>query len=433
MKRTALFLFSLCALLLPACPALAQRMFRSFAEIEQDSNYVKARQQVSAQLRRLAEQPQPALRPDTVPVSEVIAAWQRWWNNGRDRMKDLLLTEQVEYDRDLLLPQPNDQPPHQYEQAFMKASDMVKLRFAAYPSLPPSHWIWRTDSSTTKLFWSKPQANYAIGIDTTVLRHHMVERFGQHDLWHIAATWYSGRINLYFNFWDYCDTRICPMLNLLEVQRGEVRHIARMEESKGILAWYQYYKDHAHAPRYPLLSYPNPRSYFLQPLEHYFGGSELMLLADMIRLQLGEKWDEVYDIMDDDFYLLLQTRPDGRLSLHILKRRSMSPNDAPSSYIKSPTYLQSAVASLPAHLFGNFVTDDGRIFPYRIIIGCRANEYHRWVLQDALYYKDRHAAFSGIHYYADNLFTPQSAEQTTPPEDCDISQWWWYKPIRIGD
>ena len=69
-------------------------MFSSFAEIEQDSNYVKARQQVSVQLRRLAKQPQPALRPDTVPADEVIAAWLRWWNNGRDRMKDLLLTEQ---------------------------------------------------------------------------------------------------------------------------------------------------------------------------------------------------------------------------------------------------------------------------------------------------------------------------------------------------
>ena len=96
MKRTILPLLLLCALCGWSRPAVAQKLFHSLDEIYQDSNYIKARQRVEEQLRRQAEQPRQAMRPDTVPVSEVIEAWHTWWEKGRQSLQGLMLTERME-------------------------------------------------------------------------------------------------------------------------------------------------------------------------------------------------------------------------------------------------------------------------------------------------------------------------------------------------
>ena len=96
MKRTILSFMLPCLLFGWSSPSVAQKLFHSLDEVYRDSNYVKARQRVEEQLRQRAEQPRQAMRPDTVPVSEVIEAWNTWWEKGRQSLQGLMLTERME-------------------------------------------------------------------------------------------------------------------------------------------------------------------------------------------------------------------------------------------------------------------------------------------------------------------------------------------------
>lgn len=88
MKRTILSFMLPCLLFGWSSPSVAQKLFHSLDEVYRDSNYVKARQRVEEQLRRQAEQPRQAMRPDTVPVGEVFEAWNTWWKKDDKACRD---------------------------------------------------------------------------------------------------------------------------------------------------------------------------------------------------------------------------------------------------------------------------------------------------------------------------------------------------------
>mgnify|MGYP000394048531 CR=1 FL=1 len=124
------------------------------------------------------------------------------------------------------------------------------------------------------------------------------------------------------------------------------------------------------------------------PLEAYYGGAELKLLAEMIRLQLGADWDEVRNGLGFDFCLLFTTRADGRLNVKVIKPGNST---QPTAQTQATRKLAQAVSALPPHLMGSLLTTDGHVFPYRLIAGrpigvSPDNPYrHKWVLTDCLY------------------------------------------------
>lgn len=391
MKRTILSFMLLCALCGWSWPAAAQKLFHSLDEIYQDTNYVKARQRVEEQLRRRAEQPRQAMRPDTVPVGEVFEAWNTWWKKGRQSLQGLMLTERLE--TTFLVD--TTEPGSAFKHTFMQATPTAMLRYAAAPSLPLSTWALDTTSGAEQLLWTGPQPYYATGVDTTALRRQLMQRYGTDNLWRIPATWFSGQICMHLNYWDYCGTRVCLQVQRADVNHGRITRKARWHEQKGILAWYQYYNGFQQY----FDKFRHAFEYY-HPLEHFYGEAELMVLADMIRLQLGEKWPQVFDILSDahagEFYFLLEEKNDGHLRLHMLKRFYESPRVSYAEYYEAIKLLRQALAALPPHLLGHFMTTDGRVFPYRIITGAAISSYltdnkyeNRWVMKDCLFYQNK--------------------------------------------
>lgn len=184
MKRTILSFMLPCLLCGWSSPSVAQKLFHSLDEVYRDSNYVKARQRVEEQLRRRAEQPRQAMRPDTVPVSEVIEAWNTWWEKGRQSLQGLMLTERME----TTFPVDTTEPKSAFKHTFMQATPTAMLRYAAAPSLPLSTWALDTTSGAEQLLWTGPQPYYATGVDTTALRRQLMQRYGTDNLWRIPAT-----------------------------------------------------------------------------------------------------------------------------------------------------------------------------------------------------------------------------------------------------
>ena len=298
MKRTILPLMLLCALCGWSWPAAAQKLFHSLDEIYQDTNYVKARQRVEEQLRRRAEQPRQAMRPDTVPVSEVIEAWNTWWEKGRQSLQGLMLTERME----TTFPVDTTEPGSAYKHTLMQATPTAMLRYAAAPSLPLSTWALDTTSGAEQLLWTGPQPYYSTGVDTIALRRQLMQRYGTDNLWRIPATWFSGQICMHLNYWDYCGTRVCLQVQRADVSQGRITRKARWHAQRGILSWYQYYNGFQQYPD----KFRHAFEYY-HPLEHFYGEAELMVLADMIRLQLGDKWLQVLEQVRD-FYFLLEEK-----------------------------------------------------------------------------------------------------------------------------
>lgn len=384
-------------------PAPAQKLFHSLDEIYQDSNYVKARQRVEEQLRRQAGQPQPALRPDTVPVSEVTDAWNVWWKKGRQSLQGLMLTERMDFAPGA--PFLIDTVAQKFvKRALMQATPVAMLRYAAAPALPLSTWALDTMNHAEYLFWTGPQPYYTTGVDTTALRRQLMQRYGTDNLWRIPATWFSGQICMHLNYWDYCGTRVCLQTHMAKVSQGRITQQARWDAQKGILAWYQYYNGFQRRSDAHL----SPLEYY-HPLEHFYGEAELMVLADMIRLQLGDKWMQVLDIISNvhtgNFYFLLETKPDGHLQLHMLKRVYESPVISYTERYDAIKLLRQALAALPPHLLGSFMTTDGRVFPYRIITGEELSAYltndkpqKRWVMKDCLYYQNENRASYALNW-----------------------------------
>lgn len=237
MKRTILSFMLPCLLCGWSSPSVAQKLFHSLDEVYRDSNYVKARQRVEEQFRRRAEQPRQAMRPDTVPVSEVIEAWNTWWEKGRQSLQGLMLTERME----TTFPVDTTEPKSAFKHTLMQATPTAMLRYAAAPSLPLSTWALDTTSGAEQLLWTGPQPYYATGVDTTALRRQLMQRYGTDNLWRIPATWFSGQICMHLNYWDYCGTRICLQVQRADVSQGRITRKARWHEQRGILSWYQYY------------------------------------------------------------------------------------------------------------------------------------------------------------------------------------------------
>ena len=393
MKRTILPLLLLCALCGWSCPAVAQKLFHSLDEIYQDSNYIKARQRVEEQLRRQAEQPRQAMRPDTVPVSEVIEAWNTWWEKGRQSLQGLMLTERME----TTFPVDTTEPGSAYKHTLMQATPTAMLRYAAAPSLPLSTWALDTIGGTEQLLWTGPQPYYSTGVDTIALRRQLMQRYGTDNLWRIPATWFSGQICMHLNYWDYCGTRVCLQVQRADVSQGRITRKARWHAQRGILSWYQYYNGFQQYPD----KFRHAFEYY-HPLEHFYGEAELMVLADMIRLQLGDKWLQVLEQVRD-FYFLLEEKNDGHLELHLLKRQTKDPTISDKTYFNAGKWLRQAIAALPPHLLGHFMTTDGRVFPYRIITGndlnsCLKNHRpeDRWILKDCLFYPNKNRVFYAL-------------------------------------
>ena len=393
MKRTIFPLLLLCALCGWSRPAVAQKLFHSLDEIYQDSNYIKARQRVEEQLRRQAEQPRQAMRPDTVPVSEVIEAWNTWWEKGRQSLQGLMLTERME----TTFPVDTTEPGSAYKHTLMQATPTAMLRYAAAPSLPLSTWALDTTSGAEQLLWTGPQPYYATGVDTTALRRQLMQRYGTDNLWRIPATWFSGQICMHLNYWDYCGTRVCLQVQRADVSQGRITRKARWHAQRGILSWYQYYNGFQQYPD----KFRHAFEYY-HPLEHFYGEAELMVLADMIRLQLGDKWLQVLEQVRD-FYFLLEEKNDGHLELHLLKRQTKDPTISDKTYFNAGKWLRQAIAALPPHLLGHFMTTDGRVFPYRIITGndlnsCLKNHRpeDRWILKDCLFYPNKNRVFYAL-------------------------------------
>lgn len=386
MKRTILSFMLPCLLFGWSSPSVAQKLFHSLDEVYRDSNYIKARQRVEEQLRRQAEQPQPAMRPDTVPVGEVIEAWNTWWEKGRQSLQGLMLTERLE--TTFLVD--TTEPGSVYKHTLMQATPTAMLRYAAAPSLPLSTWALDTTSGTEQLLWTGPQPYYSTGVDTTALRRQLMQRYGTDNLWRIPATWFSGQICMHLNYWDYCGTRVCLQVQRADVNQGRITRKARWHEQKGILAWYQYYNGFQQY----FDKFRHAFEYY-HPLEHFYGEAELMVLADMIRLQLGDKWLQVLEQVRD-FYFLLEEKNDGHLELHLLKRQTKFPTTSDKTYFNAGQWLRQAIAALPPHLLGHFMTTDGRVFPYRIITGGAISSYltddkyeNRWVMKDCLFYQNK--------------------------------------------
>ena len=393
MKRTILSFMLPCLLCGWSSPSVAQKLFHSLDEVYRDSNYVKARQRVEEQLRRRAEQPRQAMRPDTVPVSEVIEAWNTWWEKGRQSLQGLMLTERME----TTFPVDTTEPKSAFKHTLMQATPTAMLRYAAAPSLPLSTWALDTTSGAEQLLWTGPQPYYATGVDTTALRRQLMQRYGTDNLWRIPATWFSGQISMHLNYWDYCGTRVCLQVQRADVNHGRITRKARWHEQKGILAWYQYYNGFQQY----VDKFRHAFEYY-HPLEHFYGEAELMVLADMIRLQLGDKWLQVLEQVRD-FYFLLEEKNDGHLELHLLKRQTKDPTISDKTYFNAGKWLRQAIAALPPHLLGHFMTTDGRVFPYRIITGndlnsCLKNHRpeDRWILKDCLFYPNKNRVFYAL-------------------------------------
>ena len=393
MKRTILSFMLPCLLCGWSSPSVAQKLFHSLDEVYRDSNYVKARQRVEEQLRRRAEQPRQAMRPDTVPVSEVIEAWNTWWEKGRQSLQGLMLTERME----TTFPVDTTEPKSAFKHTLMQATPTAMLRYAAAPSLPLSTWALDTTSGAEQLLWTGPQPYYATGVDTTALRRQLMQRYGTDNLWRIPATWFSGQICMHLNYWDYCGTRVCLQVQRADVNQGRITRKARWHEQRGILAWYQYYNGFQQYPD----KFHHAFEYY-HPLEHFYGEAELMVLADMIRLQLGDKWLQVLEQVRD-FYFLLEEKNDGHLELHLLKRQTKDPTISDKTYFNAGQWLRQAIAALPPHLLGHFMTTDGRVFPYRIITGndlnsCLKNHRpeDRWILKDCLFYPNKNRVFYAL-------------------------------------
>lgn len=384
MKRTALFLFSLCALLLPHATALAQNAifrqneFPTLDSLLRHEHYADGARLAEGQRGRVAQAlDQSPLKPDTLPEAQVIDAFNRWVKAGRAPMLSRMRVERLTYRGQTALN--FDLHDARVSRTFLQAADMPLLRSAAAPSLPLSQWLLEeTDArkGTARLYWTAPQPEFCLGLDTAALRQGLASRYDAAQAARIPATWYTGRLFLHLDYWDYCGTAVCEAVQAVNVKRGQATQFSSWFAEKGNLAYAQYYKD----GRFTWIGD--------LPLEAYYGGAELKLLAEMIRLQLGADWDEVRDGLGFNFCLLFTTRADGRLSVKVIKPGNST---QPTAQTQAARKLAQAVSALPPHLMGSLLTTDGHVFPYRLIAGrpigiSPDNPYrHKWVLTDCLY------------------------------------------------
>lgn len=90
MKHTVLCLFSVCTLLMPTPPVMAQNEifrqneFPTLDSLLRHENYVDGARLAEGHRNRVAKAlAQSPLKPDTLPETQVIEAFNRWTQKGR--------------------------------------------------------------------------------------------------------------------------------------------------------------------------------------------------------------------------------------------------------------------------------------------------------------------------------------------------------------
>ena len=169
MKHTILCLFSVCTMLMPTPPVVAQNEifrqneFPTLDSLLRHENYVDGARLAEGHRNRVAKAlAQSPLKPDTLPEAQVIEAFNRWTQKGRAPLLNRMRMERLTY---------QGQKPLHLElhdawvsQTFLQAADIPLLRSAASPSLPLSCWLLEeTDKKkgTAKLYWTDRSPNSA--------------------------------------------------------------------------------------------------------------------------------------------------------------------------------------------------------------------------------------------------------------------------------